>query len=568
MFSSTALAITCDDLNGAYLYSQESAPVYLGFFGGQYATESINNQYGTYGSEFNALSVRNTFGAYGSTYGSYSAQNQLTTTPPGIYKNNVLIGYLTNNQFVTGGIGLASIDSSCVFTATGPSIPSAAPADLANLTAETLYTISNLSWSISSGAAGYNVYQCPDASCNSTTTLGTVSTAYASVTGLNSSQTYYFAVQPYNDAGYGGSGIIEVTTLTDGVAPEIVLVGDASINHEQGVAYNDAGASASDAVDGVVTVTTSGTVDINTAGTYTITYSAIDAAGNAATEVTRTVIVADSVGPTITLFGAATINHQQGVTYADAGASAADVVDGAVDVNSTGTVDISTANTYTITYSAIDAAGNAATEVTRTVIVADSVGPTITLFGNETLRHKLGDVYTDAGASAADAVDGAVDVTTNGTVDINLLDTYIITYSAIDAAGNAATEVTRSVIVVELIGTLDIDGNGQYDALTDGLLLLRGMFGLDGSALVTGTIASDAAYTESVDIESRIETLGNLADIDGNGDIDALTDGLLTLRYLFGLQGDTLINGVVAVDATRKTAEEIEAHLETLMPAL
>ena len=123
-----------------------------------------------------------------------------------------------------------------------------------------------------------------------------------------------------------------------------------------------------------------------------------------------------------------------------------------------------------------------------------------------------------------------------------------------------------------LVGTiplsLDIDGNKSYDALTDGLLLLRGMFGLDGSALVTGTIASDAAYTESVDIESRIATLGELADIDGNGQIDALTDGLLTLRYLFGLEGDTLINGVVAGDATRKTAEEIEAHLETLMPAL
>jgi len=117
-------------------------------------------------------------------------------------------------------------------------------------------------------------------------------------------------------------------------------------------------------------------------------------------------------------------------------------------------------------------------------------------------------------------------------------------------------------------GSLDIDGNEKYDALTDGLLLLRGMFGLDGSALVTGTIASDAAYTESVDIESRIEILGDLADIDGNGDIDALTDGLLILRYLFGLQGDTLINGVVADDAIRKTAEEIEAHLETLMPAL
>ena len=82
------------------------------------------------------------------------------------------------------------------------------------------------------------------------------------------------------------------------------------------------------------------------------------------------------------------------------------------------------------------------------------------------------------------------------------------------------------------------------------------------------SVASDAAYTESADIESRIATLGDLADIDSNGTIDALTDGLLTLRYLFGLEGDTLISGVVAQDATRDTAEEIETHLETLMPAL
>lgn len=116
--------------------------------------------------------------------------------------------------------------------------------------------------------------------------------------------------------------------------------------------------------------------------------------------------------------------------------------------------------------------------------------------------------------------------------------------------------------------SIDIDGNDQYDALTDGLLLLRGMFGLNGSALVTGTIASDAVYIDSVDIESRITVLGDLIDIDGNGEIDALTDGLLTLRYLFGLRGETLCNGAVAEDATRISAKEIEAHLETLMPSL
>ena len=50
--------------------------------------------------------------------------------------------------------------------------------------------------------------------------------------------------------------------------------------------------------------------------------------------------------------------------------------------------------------------------------------------------------------------------------------------------------------------------------------------------------------------------------------VDALTDGLVILRYVFGLRGDVLIAGVVAGDATRTTAEEIEAYLETLMPAI
>ena len=59
-----------------------------------------------------------------------------------------------------------------------------------------------------------------------------------------------------------------------------------------------------------------------------------------------------------------------------------------------------------------------------------------------------------------------------------------------------------------------------------------------------------------------------LLDVDGNGQIDALTDGLLILRYLFGLEGDTLIAGVVAQDATRTTAVEIQAHLAALTPTL
>ena len=140
--------------------------------------------------------------------------------------------------------------------------------------------------------------------------------------------------------------------------------------------------------------------------------------------------------------------------------------------------------------------------------------------------------------------------------------------AVMDEDGDGVTNLEEFLAGTPPSGSLDIDGNGEYDALTDGLLLLRGMFGLTDSALIAGAVASEAVYTSSEELQTRITLLGDLADIDGNGEIDALTDGLLTLRYLFGLEGNTLITGVVASDATRTSAADIEAHLKTLMPAL
>ena len=113
-------------------------------------------------------------------------------------------------------------------------------------------------------------------------------------------------------------------------------------------------------------------------------------------------------------------------------------------------------------------------------------------------------------------------------------------------------------------GPLDIDGNGEYDALTDGLLLLRGMFGLTDTALINGALASNATYTTGPEIASEISGLGNSIDIDGNGSADALTDGLMILRYLFGLRDDVLISGVIASDATLSDASDIAAKIESL----
>ena len=53
---------------------------------------------------------------------------------------------------------------------------------------------------------------------------------------------------------------------------------------------------------------------------------------------------------------------------------------------------------------------------------------------------------------------------------------------------------------------------------------------------------------------------------DVGGRADALTDGLMLLRYLFGLRGAALINGAIGPGATRTTAADIQAHIQFIMP--
>ena len=60
--------------------------------------------------------------------------------------------------------------------------------------------------------------------------------------------------------------------------------------------------------------------------------------------------------------------------------------------------------------------------------------------------------------------------------------------------------------------------------------------------LTNGAIAIDSPMSAS-DVEGLLASNSTIADIDGNGIVDALTDGLLLLRYLFGLFGNDLING-------------------------
>ena len=115
-------------------------------------------------------------------------------------------------------------------------------------------------------------------------------------------------------------------------------------------------------------------------------------------------------------------------------------------------------------------------------------------------------------------------------------------------------------------GALDVDGNGKYDALTDGVLTLRWLFGLSGSTLVNNAIGSGAQRSLPADVTAWLEAHRAAFDVDDNKNSDALTDGLMILRYMFGLRGAALVNGAIGSGANRATSAAIESYMSGLIP--
>jgi hypothetical protein len=142
--------------------------------------------------------------------------------------------------------------------------------------------------------------------------------------------------------------------------------------------------------------------------------------------------------------------------------------------------------------------------------------------------------------------------------------------------GTAAASVPEDFILGKVViksaaptATLDADASitaSRYDGLTDGLLVTRYLLGLTGTALTNGALGSTATRTDPTAIKSYLDSIRTSLDIDGNGTADPLTDGLLIIRYLFGLRGSSLIAGAYDPLGSRHTAADIETYIQSLMP--
>lgn len=118
--------------------------------------------------------------------------------------------------------------------------------------------------------------------------------------------------------------------------------------------------------------------------------------------------------------------------------------------------------------------------------------------------------------------------------------------------------------------TLDVDGSAVNGgdgsgAYTDGLLIRRYLSGFTGTVLTNNAVDTVRCTrcTAATIIPYLNSCRSTMLEVDGNTSQSALTDGILTFRYMLGYTGTSLTSDAVGSGCTRCTADQIIPYLNS-----
>ncbi|NMM39334.1 DUF5011 domain-containing protein [Pseudoalteromonas arctica] len=120
---------------------------------------------------------------------------------------------------------------------------------------------------------------------------------------------------------------------------------------------------------------------------------------------------------------------------------------------------------------------------------ADTVAPVITITGESAVSVNQNEKYIEQGATATDNVDGTITVVITGDVNTSITGEYLVTYTATDTAGNAATAI-RTVTVV----SVTLSGTAAAGAAIVGTVTVKGANG----KVKSSPIAANGSYAVNV----------------------------------------------------------------------
>ena len=259
---------------------------------------------------------------------------------------------------------------------------------------------------------------------------------------------------------YTLSGVVSTPPASDTTAPVITRLGSATVSLNVGETYSDAGATATDNVDGTITssIVTVNPVNVNTAGTYTVTYNVSDAAGNAATQVTRSVTV--YIAPDTTITDIDTITRPNGstnhtITIANGETSHANTIFEVRTVSASGTVYGTRTGNGDITVSSIPSAGTSATYyVTGRVTTANEGNNTAVQADTYIVLHEAASSGGGTGGGGTGAYGLRVyDASGNTTLDVS---DRVVTFRE-RVTGSLSSSQTSKTVTLSGVGTAVIN---------------------------------------------------------------------------------------------------------------
>jgi len=359
--------------------------------------------------------------------------------------------------------------------------------------------------------------------------------------------------------------VTRIVNVIAGNVPVITLTGNTTETIEVNTSYIDAWATATDTEDGNISssLVVVNPVDITSPWTYVISYNITDSSDNIGAQVTRTVNVVDTTPPVINLTWPSTIDIFKNTTYTEFWAICADNFDATCSVTIWwDTIDTATLWTYAVTYNAIDTNTNVATQVTRTVNIIAWDVPLITLTWSGTLTHEVNIPYTDPGAIATDSEDGNItsSIVINNGVDITSTGSYTVTYDVDDFSDNSATQVTRTVNIVDTTPpVITLIWNAAetvnlWDSYTDAWATCVDNYDISCSVTVNNPVDTNTIWAYTVTYDA-IDVNTNIA-IQVTRIVNVVT-GNPPVINLIGLGSITLLKNTPYTDAWA-TATDIE----------
>ena len=256
------------------------------------------------------------------------------------------------------------------------------------------------------------------------------------------------------------------------------------------------------------------------------------------------------------------------------------LLDGLAGANTTysifGVADAGTAGNYPLVFTASNGVGPAITHNFSLMVVtaanAGVVNTTLRGAGTGRVVSNPSGIDCPGSCSKTVAIGTPVALTatpTNGSVFIGWMGAGC-SGNATNCTFNAAAsnDVSATFAPAGTMVSLDVDASNtptQYDAGSDGMMLLRYLLGYSAGAITADAHVATQNGRSPGDTVAYIDLIKPMLDIDGDGRFDAMSDGLLILRYQLGLRATALIAGATSSGATRSDSQ-IEALLQSLMP--